>query len=247
MSSSCVTRVNDKAIGGGSIMGLNARLDDRESLLLSCDNVTIRNCWIYDAKQAAGLQQAGGGDVSRKDRHKPGGSCCRQQSRRGTACLHSAERLAAQFKNWQVCNNFIDTCGNKAVELAECNGGLIADNYMTNVVDGPQVIFGSRNVQIRDNEVYFTRTGINITEGLKPHPCERQPRRASGDINQGVANACLVFRTEPLPLDTRISYVVVTGIFFATKRRDKGHRKVHHAKGIARLHLRGDHDDRQCV
>ena len=49
-------------------------------------------------------------------------------------------RLAAQFKNWQVCHNFIDTCGNKAVELAECNGGLIADNYMTNVHDGPQVI-----------------------------------------------------------------------------------------------------------
>jgi hypothetical protein len=45
---------NDKAIGGGSIMGFNARLDEPESLLLSCDNITIRHCWIYDAKQAAG-------------------------------------------------------------------------------------------------------------------------------------------------------------------------------------------------
>jgi hypothetical protein len=43
-----------QAIGGGSIMGFNARLDEKESLLLSCDNITIRHCWIYDAKQAAG-------------------------------------------------------------------------------------------------------------------------------------------------------------------------------------------------
>ena len=45
---------NDKAIGGGSIMGFNARLDEKESLLLSCDNITVRHCWIYDAKQAVG-------------------------------------------------------------------------------------------------------------------------------------------------------------------------------------------------
>ena len=31
----------------------------------------------------------------------------------------------------------------KAVELAECNGGLIADNYITNTFDGPQVICGT--------------------------------------------------------------------------------------------------------
>ncbi len=55
-----------------------------------------------------------------------------------------------QFKNWQVCRNFIDTCGNKAIEFAQCNGGLIADNFITSAVDGPQVIFGSRNVQIRE-------------------------------------------------------------------------------------------------
>src|SRR5215210_5186448 len=51
---------HDKAIGGGSIMGLNARLDEPESLLLSCDNVSIRHCWIYDAKQAAGCTKPAG-------------------------------------------------------------------------------------------------------------------------------------------------------------------------------------------
>ncbi len=49
---------NDKAIGGGSIMGFNARLDEKESLLLSCDNITVRHCWIYDSKQAAGCTKA---------------------------------------------------------------------------------------------------------------------------------------------------------------------------------------------
>ena len=83
----------------------------------------------------------------------------------GTQFYGLPERQASQFKNWQVHHNTIDTCGNKAVELAECNGGLIADNYIINCEDGPQVIFGSRNVRICDNQVFFLRTGINITEG----------------------------------------------------------------------------------
>lgn len=180
---------HDKAIGGGSIMGLNARLDDPESLLLSCDNVSIRHCWIYDAKQAVGCT-------------KPGGA------------YSDPKRLASQFKNWQVCHNFIDTCGNKAIELAECNGGLIADNYMTNVVDGPQVIFGSRNVQIRDNEVYFTRTGINISEGSNHIRVSGNHAEPVPTFTKNAANACLLFRTEPLSLVSTISHVVVTGNVF---------------------------------
>jgi hypothetical protein len=95
---------NNAKIGGGSIMGFNARLGDPAACLLSSENVTIRNCWIYDAQQAAG--------------------CTKDH----ILAYPQAERLASQFKNWQVHHNFIDTCGNKAVELAECNGGLIADN-----------------------------------------------------------------------------------------------------------------------
>src|SRR5262249_12840894 len=132
---------NNAAIGGGSIMGFNARLGAPEARLQSSSNVTIRHCWIYDSQQAAGCT---------KD---------------GILAYPSPERLAAQFTNWRVHHNYIDTCGNKAVELAECNGGLIADNYITNVSNGPQVIFGIRNVLIQGNTVLFTDNGINITEG----------------------------------------------------------------------------------
>ncbi len=180
---------NNAKIGGGSIMGFNARLDSPAARLLSCDNITIRNCWIYDAQQAAG--------------------CTKDDPR----AYSTAERLAAQFKNWQVYHNVIDTCGNKAVEFAECNGGLIADNYIVNVKAGPQVIFGSRNVQIRDNEVWFTDTGINITEGSNHI-------RVSGNHAEPVtttkpgSGGCLLFRTEPQPLHSTISHVVVTGNIF---------------------------------
>jgi hypothetical protein len=205
---------HDKAIGGGSIMGLNARLDEPESLLLSCDNVSIRNCWIYDAKQAAGCTKPGGSMYEAKTVITPAEATAASKAGAGPRNYTNPDRLASQFKNWQVCHNFIDTCGNKAVELAECNGGLIADNYMTNVVDGPQVIFGSRNVQIRDNEVYFTRTGINITEGSNHIRVNGNHVEPSPTFNKNEANACLLFRTEPLPLVSTISHVVVTGNVF---------------------------------
>lgn len=205
---------HDKAIGGGSIMGFNARLDEPESMLLSCDNVTIQHCWIYDAKQAAGCTKPASAMYEVKTVIRPEEAAAASRKPLQGKSYQDADRLAAQFKNWQVCHNFIDTCGNKAVELAECNGGLIADNYMTNVVDGPQVIFGSRNVQIRDNEVYFTRTGINITEGSNHIRVSGNHVEPVATIHPAEANACLFFRTEPQPLVTTISHVVVTGNIF---------------------------------
>lgn len=180
---------NDAAIGGGSIMGFNARLDAPAGLLLSCDNVTVRHCWIHDAKQAAG--------------------CTKPASNYPTD-----ERQAAQFKNWQVHHNHIHTCGNKAVELAECNGGLIADNHIVNTFDGPQVIFGSRNVQISNNTVYYTHSGINITEGSHHIRVSGNHVEPMPEINTSVVGPCLVFRTEPQPLASSVSDVVVTGNIF---------------------------------
>jgi hypothetical protein len=181
---------NNAKIGGGSIMGFNARLGAPSAYLLSSDNITVRNCWIYDAQQAAGCT---------KD---------------GLFAYPKPERLAAQFKNWQVYHNFIDTCGNKAVEFAECNGGLIADNYIVNVKDGPQVICGSRNVQIRDNEVWFTDTGINITEGSNHIRVSGNHVEPVATINPGTPGGCLFLRTEPQAHDSVISDIVVTGNIF---------------------------------
>lgn len=125
-----------------------------------------------------------------------------------------ADRMATQFKNWQVHNNYIETCGNKAVELAECNGGLIADNHIVNVVDGPQVIFGSRNVQIRDNTVSFIKTGINISEGSHHIRVSGNHVEPMPDVAERLAVPCLIFRTEPLPLQSKVHDVVVTGNIF---------------------------------
>lgn len=206
---------HDKAIGGGSIMGFNARLDEKESLLLSCDNITVRNCWIYDAKQAAGCTKAATAMylvkhvIPAEEAEKAAAD--KEMVRTG---YFDADRMATQFKNWQVHNNYIETCGNKAVELAECNGGLIADNHIVNVVDGPQVIFGSRNVQIRDNTVYFTRTGINVTEGSHHIRVSGNHVEPMPEVSKKAVLPCLIFRTEPLPLHSKISDVVVTGNIF---------------------------------
>ncbi|MDZ4403414.1 right-handed parallel beta-helix repeat-containing protein [Prosthecobacter sp.] len=206
---------NDKAIGGGSIMGFNARLDEKESLLLSCDNITVRHCWIYDAKQAAGCTKAATAMYLAKyvipAEEAKEAAVDPEKVRTG---YFDADRMATQFKNWQVYNNYIETCGNKAVELAECNGGLIADNHIVNVVDGPQVIFGSRNVQIRDNIVHFTRTGINITEGSHHIRVSGNHVEPMPEVSKKAVLPCLIFRTEPLPLRSTISDVVVTGNIF---------------------------------
>ncbi|MCB1212490.1 MAG: right-handed parallel beta-helix repeat-containing protein, partial [Verrucomicrobiales bacterium] len=205
---------NDKAIGGGSVMGFNARLDEPESMLLSCDNVTIRNCWIYDAKQAAGCTKPAASMYLAKYVIPAKEAEAASQTGVGADAYFTAERMASQFKNWQVHHNFIDTCGNKAVELAECNGGLIADNYITNCEDGPQVIFGSRNVRICDNHVFFLRTGINITEGSHHITVSGNHVEPVADINPRRWGACLILRTEPLPLVTKVSHISVTGNVF---------------------------------
>lgn len=181
---------NNAKIGGGSIMGFNARLGDPAAVLLSCDNITVRHCWIYDAQQAAGCT-------------KPGGTAYTQPA-----------RLATQFKNWQVYGNTIDTCGNKAVEFAECNGGLIADNDIDNTRDGPQVIFGSRNVEIRGNHVRFTDTGINITDGSNHIRVNGNDVEPVAGIKKNSGGACLYFRTEPQPHVSEIFDIVVTGNLF---------------------------------
>jgi hypothetical protein len=206
---------HDKAIGGGSIMGFNARLDEPGSLLLSCDNISVRHCWIYDAKQAAGCTKPATAMyfakhvISQEEAKAAAGEV--EKTRSG---YFDADRMAAQFKNWQVLNNYIETCGNKAIELAECNGGLIAGNHIVNVVDGPQVIFGSRNVQIRDNTIYFTRTGVNITEGSHHIRISGNHVEPMPDVAQGAVLPCLIFRTEPLPLHSKITDVVVAGNIF---------------------------------
>lgn len=206
---------HDKAIGGGSIMGFNARLDEKESLLLSCDNITVRHCWIYDAKQAAGCTKAATAIYLAKHvipaEDAKAAAADKEMVRTG---YFDADRMATQFKNWQVRNNYIDTCGNKAVELAECNGGLIADNHIVNVVDGPQVIFGSRNVQIRGNTVYFNRTGINVSEGSHHIRVSGNHVEPMPEVRKGALVPCLIFRTEPLPLHTQVHDVVVTGNVF---------------------------------
>ena len=215
---------NDQAIGGGSIMGFNARLDEPESMLLSCDNITVRNCWIYDAKQAAGCTKPGTSMylakhvISPEEAKAAAGET--EKTRRG---YFDADRMASQFKNWQVHHNFIDTCGNKAVELAECNGGLIADNYITNCEDGPQVIFGSRNVRICDNQVSFIRPGINITEGSHHITVSGNIVEPAPGVKLNRLGACLVFRTEPLPLVTTVSHVSVTGNVFRNQTTDFKH------------------------
>jgi len=206
---------HDKAIGGGSIMGFNARLDEPESLLLSCDNITIRNCWIYDAKQAAGCTKAATSMylakhvISAKEAKASAGETAKVRTG-----YFDANRMASQFKNWQVHHNYIETCGNKAVELAECHGGLIADNHIVNVTDGPQVIFGSRNVQIKDNVVYFNRTGINVSEGSHHIRVSGNHVEPMPEVRKGALVPCLIFRTEPLPLHTKVHDVVVTGNVF---------------------------------
>ncbi len=206
---------NDKAIGGGSIMGFNARLDEKESLLLSCDNITVRHCWIYDAKQAAGCTKAATAMYFAKHVIPPEESkAAAADAEKTRTGYFDADRMATQFKNWQVHNNYIETCGNKAVELAECNGGLIADNHIVNVMAGPQVIFGSRNVQIRDNVVYFTNTGINITEGSHHIRVSGNHVEPMPEVSKNAVLPCLIFRTEPLPLHSKIHDVVVTGNIF---------------------------------
>lgn len=182
---------NNAHIGGGSIMGFNARLDAPEAELLPCDNITVHHCWIYDAQQAVG--------------------CTKKRSAKN---YNDPERLAAQFKNWQVHHNLIDTCGNKAIELAECNGGLMADNYITNVDDGPQAIFGSRNIRIANNQVFFTNSGINITEGSHHITVTGNIVEPAENINPSASGACLVFRTEPQPQVSTISHITVTGNIF---------------------------------
>jgi len=206
---------HDKAIGGGSIMGFNARLDEKESLLLSCDNITVRHCWIYDAKQAVGCTKPATAmylvkHVIPAEEAKAAAA----DPEKVSTGYFDADRMATQFKNWQVYNNYIETCGNKAIELAECNGGLIADNHIVNVVDGPQVIFGSRNVQIRDNVVHFTRTGINISEGSHHIRVSGNHVEPMPEVSKKAVLPCLIFRTEPLPLHSRINDVVVTGNIF---------------------------------
>lgn len=205
---------NDKKIGGGSVMGFNARLDDPSALLLSCDNVTIRNCWIYDAKQAAGCTKPAATMYEAKHVISPDEALAASLKGTGSHCYADDDRVASQFKNWQVHHNFIDTSGNKAIELAECNGGLIADNYITNAVDGPQVIFGSRNVQISDNTVFFTKSGINITEGSNHIRVSGNHVEPVPSINKSTVGPCLLFRTEPLPMNSVVSQVVVTGNIF---------------------------------
>ena len=205
---------NDKAIGGGSVMGFNARLDEPESLLLSCDNITVRNCWIYDAKQAAGCTKPASNMYQAKYVIPAAEAAAASKAGAGTQFYGLPERQTSQFKNWQVHHNLIDTCGNKAVELAECNGGLIADNYIINCEDGPQVIFGSRNVRICDNQVFFLRTGINITEGSHHITVSGNVVEQVAGVNAKNRGACLVFRTEPLPLVTTVSHVAVTGNVF---------------------------------
>jgi hypothetical protein len=195
-------------------MGFNARLDEPESLLLSCDHITVRNCWILDAKQAVGCTKPAGTMYLAKRVITPAEAEAAGKQHEDALFYTLPDRLSSQFKDWQVHHNIIDTCGNKAVELAECNGGLIADNCITNTVDGPQVIFGSRNVRICDNHVTFTRTGINITEGSNHIVVSGNLVEPAPDMPVKIRGACLVFRTEPLPLVSNVSHVTVTGNIF---------------------------------
>ena len=82
------------------------------------------------------------------------------------------------------------------------------------MVDGPQVIFGSRNAEIRDNVVFFTSTGINISEGSNHIRVSGNHVEPMPTLNKDAGGGCIFFRTEPQPLVTAISDIVVTGNIF---------------------------------
>ncbi|MEI9894597.1 MAG: hypothetical protein WDN28_12105 [Chthoniobacter sp.] len=96
---------------------------------------------------------------------------------------------------------------------------------------GPQVIAGSRNVQIRDNHVLFTDTGINVTEGSNHIRVSGNYVEPVASVNKTTANACLLFRTEPQAHVSEIFDVVVTGnIFRDQTTTQKGTLKFHTRK-----------------
>jgi hypothetical protein len=69
-------------------------------------------------------------------------------------------------------------------------------------------------VQIKDNVVYFTKTGINISEGSHHIRVSGNHVEPMPEAPKAAVVPCLIFRTEPLPLHSRIYDVVVTGNIF---------------------------------
>lgn len=163
--------VNHAAIGGGSLMGICARHDGPDKTVHS-DNVTVRGCYIFDSQIAVG---------------------CTKSAVSGP---YPDSRRNSQYRNWIVENCVMDLCGNKVVELGECDYGVIRNNLMTRCTDGPQAIFHSRNIVIEGNRITYTFSGINVAAGSNNIAIIGNVVEADPTIPVGVANSALYLRTE---------------------------------------------------
>lgn len=165
---------NQVAIGGAYggtitkyIQGIVARYDVNP--LLYSSDITIRECAIHDSNVGIGC------------------------SKDTTVDHNTPTRLANQHRRWRVIGCLIDSTTNKAIELQECNLSLIGENSCLNVVDGPQVINGSRDIVIYSNTVEYRVTGINLTHNVRRISVLGNTCRAVA----ATALASIIVRSEP--------------------------------------------------
>lgn len=69
------------------------------------------------------------------------------------------------YYDWIVERIYGSNFSNKVVEFGFVSGGKVIDCEFYNADSGPQAIFWSRNIEFRNNRIFYVNSGINVTAG----------------------------------------------------------------------------------
>lgn len=105
--------------------------------------------------------------------------------------------LENQDKNWRLMNGYVEKCNNRAIELSQLDGALIANWVMRDVETAVHLLGYSRNIRIRNLDAVTRGSGLWINYGCQDIDLDGINLRVASGYDPSAGT--IEFHSEPAP------------------------------------------------
>lgn len=108
-----------------------------------------------------------------------------------------AAPLLNQDKNWRLTNGYVEKCNNRAVELSQLDGALLANWVMRDVETAIHLLGYSRNIRVRNIDAVSRGSGLWINYGCQDIDIDGVNLRIASGYDP--SSGTIEFHSEPAP------------------------------------------------
>ncbi|SCB75532.1 hypothetical protein GA0061083_0532 [Pseudarthrobacter enclensis] len=113
--------------------------------------------------------------------------------------------LANQDKNWRLTNGYVEKCNNRAIELSQLDGALVANWVMRDVETAIHILGYSKNIRLRNIDAVTRGSGLWINYGCQDIDVDGLRLRVASGFDP--SSGTLEFHSEPAPTSYTVSNI----------------------------------------